>query len=212
MPVLEPHQRDALLERNRKRIGYKPEIKEDQEPPESQPTPAPKVEPEKPPSPQEEPSPKENREARASAKRDMYIAGQGGREHKYIQQLIKQTAQERGYMASIEYQIEGGSIDVALEREGMRIACEVSITTKPEHEFGNIEKCLSAGFERVYMISSNQKHLAAIRRYAADRLSARDTEWVHFLLPNEAIFRLDEIAATEGFISEKACGSPVRCR
>jgi hypothetical protein len=38
-----------------------------------------------------------------------------------------------------------GSVDVALERAGWRLACEISVTSTVEQEVGNIEKCLTAG-------------------------------------------------------------------
>ena len=50
-----------------------------------------------------------------------------------------------------------GSVDVALEKGSRRIACEVSVTTDPAHEVGNVQKCLAAGFETVVLISSEKK-------------------------------------------------------
>ncbi len=61
--------------------------------------------------------------------------GRGGREHKYLQHLVKRLAEDRGYRATIEQPILGGvgSVDVSLERGEQRIACEISITTTDEH-------------------------------------------------------------------------------
>ena len=56
-----------------------------------------------------------------------------------------------------------GSVDVALERDGRAVACEISVSTNPEQELGNIQKCLAAGFETVLVISPEKKNLAGIR-------------------------------------------------
>jgi hypothetical protein len=50
-----------------------------------------------------------------------------------------------------------GSVDVALEKGGRRIACEVSVTTDAEHELGNVQKCLAAGFETVILVRQTRK-------------------------------------------------------
>lgn len=82
--------------------------------------------------------------------------GRGGRQHKYLQELIKRWTDSRGYRAEIELAIlDGlGSVDVALTKGAHRIACEVSVTTSPEHEVGNVQKCLVAGFTHVVIVSA----------------------------------------------------------
>src|SRR5262249_3120389 len=84
--------------------------------------------------------------------------GRGGEHHKYLQQLIKRWAEARGYTVIIEKSIlDGlGSVDVALEKGSLSIACEVSVTTDPDHEIGNVQKCLAAGFETVILVSSEK--------------------------------------------------------
>jgi hypothetical protein len=74
--------------------------------------------------------------------------GRGGREHKYLQQLLKQVGEDRGFRATIEQQITGGagSVDISLERDGKRIACEISVTSTSEQELGNVRKCLAAEY------------------------------------------------------------------
>jgi hypothetical protein len=84
--------------------------------------------------------------------------GRGGEHHKYLQQLIKRWAEARGYSVIIEKPIlDGlGSVDVALEKGSRAIACEVSVTTDTQHEIGNVQKCLAAGFQDVILISSER--------------------------------------------------------
>src|SRR5205807_7360973 len=57
--------------------------------------------------------------------------GKGGRQHKYLQEMVKRLAEDKGFMATIERPVLGGkgSVDVALERNGTKIACEISIST-----------------------------------------------------------------------------------
>ena len=130
---------------------------------------------------------------------DPYLAGQGGREHKYLQQLIKQAAQDRGHMAIIEQQVlnGAGSVDVALTKEEKSIAVEISVTTKPEHEFGNVKKCLNAGFERVFLISSNKRHLGKLKKYIEPLLNTEQIGQVHCAAPDEFIAYLDSLGAED---------------
>ena len=120
--------------------------------------------------------------------RDPYLAGQGGREHKYLQQFIRQAAQERGWKADVEFQLSEGSVDVALQRPGLRIACEVAVTTPPEHEQQNVTKCFAAGFDEVWVIAPNAKRKAQLGRTLLD---GEPSEHVKVLLPDELIAELD---------------------
>jgi hypothetical protein len=73
--------------------------------------------------------------SKPGAPRDL---GRGGEQHKTIQQRLKAAAEELGFLAVIEKEIlDGdGSIDLSLERPGTAIACEISVTTSTDHEFG----------------------------------------------------------------------------
>jgi hypothetical protein len=43
-------------------------------------------------------------------------------------------------------------VDVSLSREGVRIACEISVTTKSDHELRNVEKYLAAGYRDILLV------------------------------------------------------------
>ncbi|MDP9114244.1 MAG: hypothetical protein M3O20_11265 [Acidobacteriota bacterium] len=60
--------------------------------------------------------------------------GRGGQQHKYLQELIKRWAENRGFAVTVEKSILGGLglVDVALEKSGRAIACEISVTTDAE--------------------------------------------------------------------------------
>src|SRR6185295_18272065 len=55
------------------------------------------------------------------------LPGKGGPEHTYLQELIKRWAEEKGFRAVVDEAIPGGreSIDLALYRGDLRIACEI---------------------------------------------------------------------------------------
>lgn len=111
--------------------------------------------------------------------------GRGGPEHKYLQELVKRWAESKGFRAVVEEEIPGGRVDVALEQDGWRIACEISVTTTPEQELGNIEKCLGAGFDHVALISTKKGHLGKIQNRVLAVLPASTHERLSFLTPEE---------------------------
>lgn len=113
--------------------------------------------------------------------------GRGGRQHKYIQQLIKQWAEGMGWRAEIEKQIlEGaGSVDVALEKGRVTVACEVSVTTGVDQEIGNIEKCLKAGFGYVLALAAEPKQIGKLREAAIKKMGGNLPEQVRCLTMEE---------------------------
>jgi hypothetical protein len=113
--------------------------------------------------------------------------GRGGPEHKYLQQSIKQWGDGMGYRSTIEKGVLGGagSIDVALEKQGVAIACQVSVTTSVEWEVDNTRKALKAGFAPVILVSAVSKHLAKLRKAMEVQLSQEERGNVHCLSPEE---------------------------
>ncbi|MGI8466878.1 MAG: hypothetical protein ACR2N3_00305, partial [Pyrinomonadaceae bacterium] len=51
-------------------------------------------------------------------------------------------------------------VDVSLEKENLKIAAEVSVTSTPDYETRNILKCLAAGYDFVLVVVSSQKKIA----------------------------------------------------
>lgn len=113
--------------------------------------------------------------------------GRGGQEHKYLQQLVKRLAEERGFRASIEEPAGDGRADVVLRKADLSIAVEISITTDPDHEAENLRKCQAAGFERILFVVPDKK-----RR---EKLAARFQEEacrVFVIAPEHLVATLDE--------------------
>ena len=130
--------------------------------------------------------------------------GRGGRQHRYLQELIKRWADANGWRAAIEKPIlDGlGSVDVALEHDLASVACEISITSTPDHELQNVQKCLAAEFGDVVVLSADDRVLKKARAYISDQLDDRDQKRVHFLAPEELFTFLAERSnpATEEFV------------
>lgn len=91
--------------------------------------------------------------------------------HRYLQMLIKKMAESRGYVASLEQPTADGSglIDVVLQKDGERIACEISDTTGSVWEYHNIEKCITSGFTSVYVCTTNPKTEKQLKQLVQER-------------------------------------------
>ena len=196
---------DTLIERSRTASSPAPTVETAPAKPAPEATPArsdlvPVTRPEPPPEVTEEapivddepPAPSRAPKKPAPA-RETPPLGQGGREHKYLQHLIKTAAQQQGWHTVIEQPISDDErVDVGLERDGIKIACEISISTSVQHEMGNVEKCLAAGYDRVYLVAQHEKRVAAFQKAAAQRFSAQDMQRLDFFLPDQLVAHLNQ--------------------
>ncbi|MDD5430674.1 MAG: type IV secretion system DNA-binding domain-containing protein [Candidatus Pacebacteria bacterium] len=134
------------------------------------------------------------------------------RQHKYIQNLIKRMAEEKGYKATIEQATPDGSgrIDVALERDGKKVACEISVTTTSDHELANIEKCLKSGYEKVIMCSSEKRTLDKIKQLVAEKFINAEKDKVLYFQPDEFMLYLENENAQPASKEERIKGYKVR--
>ncbi len=139
-------------------------------------------------------------------------AGRGGQQHQYLQQLIKRWAESKGWRAAIEQQIlDGlGSVDVALEKGERRVACEISVTTSPEHEVGNVQKCLAAGFDHVIAVSGERKALRRVSETLNAALEEDHRARVRCLTPEELFAFLEELDAAAETKEETVRGYKVK--
>lgn len=133
-------------------------------------------------------------------------------QHRYLQNLIRKIAEDKGYKATIEQPaLEGqGKIDIALERNGKKIACEISITSTDDQEVKNIEKCLTAGYEKVILCSPEKKTLAGVRALVSEKLNKSAQAKILFLQPEELLHHLDELEAEEQNKEERIKGYKVK--
>lgn len=139
-------------------------------------------------------------------------SGRGGRQHKYLQHLIKQLAEERGFRASIEESIlEGaGRVDVALVRGEQRIAFEISVTTNRDHELGNIEKCVAAGYAEIVLVGSNERHVKSLGKFIEENLEEGEQGKVRYVVPEGLIEYLDSLGAPPKATEQMVRGYKVR--
>lgn len=85
--------------------------------------------------------------------------GKGGKNHRYLQSLAKQLAEQQGLRATIEAPLPSGAgqVDVLIERDGVLAAIEISVSTPIEYEKLNLRKCLDAGYPRVGVVLAKSK-------------------------------------------------------
>lgn len=168
--------------------------------PKPEPKPKPEPEPEPEPTidhvpPASAPRPRASQPPRPSQTREREI-GKGGAQHRYLQQLIKQLAEERGLRAVIEEPVAGGQVDVGLHQGELSIACEISVTSTPDYEAQNLAKCLQARFQRVWAIAPDAKRKRAIRAKAKERL-CEDAARIEFFTPEEMVEAFDNLVVPE---------------
>lgn len=140
------------------------------------------------------------------------LPGRGGQQHKYLQQLVKRVAESKGYRATIEKSILGGagSVDVSLEADGVKIACEISVTTTDKHELDNIGKCLAAGYDTVILLASEAKAVTRFKEAVSAELDAANRKRVLVLLPDEFVGYLEEKEAAAASKEETVRGYKVK--
>jgi hypothetical protein len=124
--------------------------------------------------------------------------GRGGAQHQTIQKRLKGVADELGFLTTIEKSVlDGqGSVDLALEKEGYAIACEIAVTTTIDHEFGNVKKCVMAGFPIVAVISPKPERLSQIEEAVKAGLEPEDSARVGYFVPDQFIAWLRELSPT----------------
>lgn len=114
--------------------------------------------------------------------------GKGGKQHRYLQSIIKELAEQAGLKATIEAPLASGSgqVDVLIEREHVLAAVEISVTTPVEHERQNLCKCLSAGYPRIAVVlAKSRKAQSSYRAALFEIVPEADRERVAFLAPED---------------------------
>jgi hypothetical protein len=137
--------------------------------------------------------------------------GRGGGQHKLIQRLAREWGEARGYRATVEQDILGGAgrVDVVLERDGVRVAVEVSVTSSPVEVADTVGKCIAAGFDHVLVVGANENNLRRAERASAGAIPAKDSDKVRFLTPDGLRSFLDGLPAPAG-VQELTAGFLVR--
>lgn len=124
-------------------------------------------------------------------------------EHQYLQKIVKRIAEKYGFIATLEKQVFGGvgRIDVALENGAIKVACEVAVTNTVDYEVQSIQKCLSSGYDRVIVLSVNEKHLNEIEQVAASAIGDSQIGKVAFLGPDDFHLYLERLCSDNPDVS-----------
>lgn len=141
-----------------------------------------------------------------AAKQPLEAIPEAGNGHHYLQSIIKRIGENNGFVATTEKQVFGGigKIDVALENEHYKIACEIAVTNTVDYELQNIQKCLASGFDKVVVISADARHLENIRKRGESVILKAQTAKVHFLEPEHFHLFLENLNGQAGSsIAEK---------
>lgn len=114
------------------------------------------------------------------------------RKHRSLQYYARSMAQQRGFKATLEESTQsGGKVDIALVKDDIRIAIEISVTNRVDYEVQNIQKCIDDEYSLVYMISENSKHLKNIQEQALKVISKKQHSKIHFFPSEELPLYLD---------------------
>ncbi len=127
------------------------------------------------------------------------LLGRGGTKHSYLQNLIKKYAEEKGFKATIEEKVLGGSgfVDVSLTLNKLKIACEISISTEIDYEVQNVQKCLAAGYDQVMVVSNKQSKLDRLLKQVKEVLGSEVMQQVHGFLPEAFVLHLDSLVENQ---------------
>jgi hypothetical protein len=143
---------------------------------------------------------------------DRFVKQKEVSQHRYLQTLIKKMAEARGYKALIEEPTPDGKgrVDVALEKNGKRIACEIGITTTKEWEVHNLLKCIAAGYNPVIAISNDKKGIELMQKQVNETLDANTRKKVFVMEPEQLFFYLDTETAKEATTEKRVKGYRVK--
>jgi len=119
----------------------------------------------------------------ANIVKKLTLKGKGGDLHKDLQKMIKEQAEVFGWRATIEKRISRRSlesVDVELRKDDIRVAVEISSTTKAEHEIQNIKKCLEAGYDYILAVCPDDKRLSLLKTEVKKVFSFKEQERIRF--------------------------------
>jgi hypothetical protein len=123
--------------------------------------------------------------------------GRGGDLHRTMQKRLQTEAHSLGFHAEIEGRLKEGSnaaADLILRVDDFAIAVELPVEGSLSYEFGNVKKCLAAGFSRVAVVSLRPKLLVQLAEAVSAALGADAAAKVGYHTPEEFIAELRKLA------------------
>jgi len=130
--------------------------------------------------------------------------GKGGDLHKHFQEMVKEQAKLYGWKAKIEERIPRSleTVDVGLRKDDVRVAVEISATSKAEQEVQNIRKCLDAGYDYILSVCDDEKRLQSIKKEVRKSFISREKERIKVFTPEQVKKFLSSLNSI-GIVSEK---------
>jgi hypothetical protein len=119
--------------------------------------------------------------------------------HRTLQARLQAEAQKLGFRAEIESQLKKGSnqaADLVLRLDDLAIAVEVPVEGSLSYEFGNVKKCLAAGFSRVAVVSLRPKFLEQLAEAVSAALGADVAGKVDYYTPEDFLSELRKLSAS----------------
>lgn len=133
-------------------------------------------------------------------------------EHRQLQNYIKKAVEARGYIARLEEPLEGSQerVDVSIEGNGKKIACEVCVTTNVEWELHNLEKCLKGGYDLVVECTKNKNMLRDLKEKISSHFDAKTRKKILIGTPEDFIAYLDQQVIQEASKEKRIKGYRVK--
>jgi hypothetical protein len=101
-------------------------------------------------------------------------------------------------------------VDISLERNGKKIACEVGVTTTKQWETHNVEKCLNAGYDVVIAVPIDKNAAEVMQKQLTVKLDSQFHSRV-FVMEADALFHyLDTEVAKEASTEKRIKGYRVK--
>lgn len=131
------------------------------------------------------------------------LVGKGGDFHKHLQMMLKEQAELFGWKAIIEERIPRTleSVDLGLRKDDMKVAIEISTTSKTDQEIQNIRKCLEAGYDYVISVCDDEKNLSLLKTEVKKSFTFKERERIRFCHSSQVKDIL--LSIQPGIVSEK---------
>jgi hypothetical protein len=116
-----------------------------------------------------------------------------------IKNQIIQAIGSWGYEYETEMPVNGGTglVDLVLRLGSIRLACEISVTTSPEHELGNLRKCVRAGFDQIVHVCNDTRKRRKLEDLAAAEFPPAELRKFRYLTRVQLVHLLGNLALGE---------------
>ena len=94
-----------------------------------------------------------------------------------------------------------GDRSVGLKKDDVRVAIEVSATTRAEQEVQNIRKCLEAGYDYIICVSDDENKLASIKKESRKSFNVKERERIKYF-PSSNVKNFLSDVSSDGIVSK----------